>query len=162
MKKKRYTILILGCILVFLGQITGWIKQDKIAQTEPPMALESQHISVPPRNIEEQDRLFKFSQNILEEAFKGKVALVDPRLVTVEEDGYNKYFLKIEGIGINTMQAIDLYHCYFILQKSEQDELYMMPSGLEVLVGQVDNVKEDILISMLKLTNEWEKDTKDR
>lgn len=154
MRWKRYTILSLACILILIGLSIGYFKKEIPAGTES--VLKTEAVSMPQIDTEEQERLFKFSLSILEESLKGKIALIDPRLVALEEDGYNRYFLKIEGIGVDNRQTIDLYHFYFILQKSQDDKLYMMPSGTHVLIGEVDNVKEDILISMLKFINEWE------
>nr|WP_307988978.1 hypothetical protein [uncultured Niameybacter sp.] len=154
MRWKRYTILSLACILILIGLSIGCFKKEIPAGTES--VLKTEVVSMPQIDTEEQERLFNFSLSILEESLKGKIALIDPRLVALEEDGYNRYFLKIEGIGVDNRQTIDLYHFYFILQKSQDDKLYMMPSGSQVLIGEVDNVKEDILISMLKFINEWE------
>lgn len=155
MKWKRYTILSLVCSLILIGLSIICFKKEIPEAKE--VVLKSEETSIPQIDKEEKERLFKFSLNILEKTLKGKIALIDPELVTLETDACNRYFLKIEGIGIDDKRGIDLYHFYFILQKSQEDKLYMMPFGLEVLIGDVDNVKEDILISMLKYTNEWER-----
>lgn len=154
MRWKRYTILSLACILILIGLSMVCFKKE--IPTETKTVLKPEVISMPQIDTEEKERLFKFALSILEQNLKGKIALIDPRLVALEEDGYNRYFLKIEGIGIDDRQTIDLYHFYFIIEKSQEDKLYMMPSGSQVLIGEVDNVKEDILISMLKYINQWE------
>lgn len=153
MRWKRYTILSLACMLIVMGLSIGYCKKQ--TQSETKKVLKPEALLTTSISETQKEHLFKFALSMLENQSRGKLALIDPRLINVEEDGHNRYFLKIEGIGINNKQIIDLYHFYFILYESNENVLYIMPSGSQVLVGEVERVKEDILISMLKLINDW-------
>ncbi|MEG0846775.1 MAG: hypothetical protein RR090_01480 [Niameybacter sp.] len=155
--KRIKCLLIIGCLsLMGLFFIIGCLKQPStdLTSIEHKIIEETSHVDL--EGDIEKERLFQFANSILEETFKGKVALVDHQMDLISQDGHDRYFVKVEGVGINEQQKVDIYHYYMILQRTTQDELYMMPFGLEVLKGEVDKIEEDILISMLKLTNGWE------
>ncbi|MDA3730717.1 hypothetical protein PBV87_04280 [Niameybacter massiliensis] len=156
MKIKKNILIILLimalCVLVIIGCVYG-MREYSITKANDKY---EEHISESSEESIDKERLFKFAENILEETYRGKVALIDSRMTLLEADGHDRYLVKVESVGVNSKEKIDLYHYYMILQRTAQDELYMMPFGLESLVGEVEQIKEDVLISMLKVTNSWE------
>lgn len=153
--KKHIQIILLImtlCVLIIIGCVYG-IRQYAMTKSNEEY---EEYISDSIQETIDEERLFRFAENILEETYKGKVALIDSRMTLLEADGHDRYLVKVESVGVNSKEKVDLYRYYMILQRTPQDELYMMPFGLEMLVGEIEQVKEDVLISMLKVTNSWE------
>lgn len=158
MKTKRYVVCLAGLVLMmivstrYLSFIPNKAKDSFIHKNE---SAKNEHLMVPAVMVEEKERFLEFAKQTLDRYFEEELAIIDPTIRSIQTDGLHKYFVTLDSIGIDNKHHIDVYRYYMIIHKGAQNELYMMPFGIEVAKGEIDKVKQDLLVSMLKSVNGW-------
>lgn len=158
MKNKRYTIgLISILIVVLIGICYLFFSRDSCSyfSKAEPIRQETEYIQETPVTEEESEYFFEFAKKTLETYLKEDLAIIDPTIRSIQTDGLQKYFITLDSIGIDNEYNVDIYHYYMIIHKNPDDRLYVMPFGIEIVKGEMDKVRQDLLTSMLKSVNGW-------
>lgn len=158
MKVKRYIlcmiVLIIGIIASSIYLFDRGNKQDN-AHNDLVIKQAVKEDSHDMITSKEADYFFEFAKQALESYAETHLAIIDPVIRSIQTDGLNRYFISIECIGINNDYEVEPYYCYMIIYKNSMGELGMMPFGIEIIKGNAEKIKQDLLISMLKTINGW-------
>lgn len=160
MKIKKCTVymivLIIGAIScsIYLFLNMGMDKRNTFCDTQ--VASQPEEVSSNPSITEaEIEDLFKYAKDIMEEYLGEELAIIDPGIISIQTDGFNRYLVELNSIGINNSYEVDLYYYYMVIQKNNEGRLYMTPFGIEIVKGEIEKVRKDLLVSMLKMMNNW-------
>lgn len=158
MKTKRYALCLIGLVLTLIAS-TSYLffihnesqnaKNQRIVKHERDVIID-QAIAV-----EEGEDFLEFAKKTLERYFAEDLAIIDPSIRSIQTDGLHRYLVMLDSIGMDSDYNIDLYHYYMVIHKSPDNRLYMMPFGIEVVKGEIEKVRQDLLVSMLKSVNGW-------
>lgn len=121
------------------------------------------------RNIEERvnkDEEILLSEAKLEEIeqFANKVvdqypieghAMVVIESKLISHDQYKRYLVEVNAVAISQGHSTDLYTYYVVIQEDKEDQFYVLPFGVEIIKGDEDHLKREIMISMMKVVNGW-------
>ena len=158
MKIKRYTIGLIGLvIMVLIGVCYLFFSQYQFSYfcKVEPVNEESAWVQEQSVTGEESEYFFEFAKKTLENYLQEELAIIDPTIRSIQTDGLQKYFITLDSIGIDNEYNVDIYHYYMIIHKNPDNKLYVMPFGIEVVKGETDKVRQDLLMSMLKSINGW-------
>lgn len=158
MKIKRYAIGLISLTLIVITSACYLFfskDQSRYSPKEEPIHEENTRVQEQTITGEESKYFFEFAKKALEAYFEEDLAIIDPAIRSIQTDGLQKYFITLDSIGIDNEYNVDLYHYYMVIHRNPEDKLYVMPFGIEVVKGEIDKVKQDLLTSMLKSVNGW-------
>lgn len=158
MKKKRCTM----CMIVLtISAIAGFSylffrieKRNHFYDTQPINEPEEAS-QVSPITEDEIEDLSVYTKKLIDEYLEEELAIIDPVIKSIQTDGLNRYLVQLDCVGIDNNYDIDMYHYYMVIHKNSEGRLYMMPFGIEVIKGDIEKVRQDLLVSMLKMVNSW-------
>lgn len=81
------------------------------------------------------------------------MAIIDERLIA--HDQYDRYLVEIDTVAINKNEGSGFYTYYIVIQENTESELYVLPFGVEVIQDNIETLKREIVISMMKVVNGW-------
>ena len=158
MKIKR---CIMCMIVLIIGAIAGFIylffRIDKRNYFYDTQAInESKEARQEPSvTANEMEDLSVYIKKLIDEYLEEELAIIDPSIKSIQADGLNRYLVELDCVGIDNSYDIDMYHYYMVIHKNNEGRLYMMPFGMEVVKGEIEKVRQDLLVSMLKMVNSW-------
>lgn len=158
MKIKRYATGLISLTLIVLTSACYLFfskHQSRYSPKGEPIHEEKTIVQEQTITGEESEYFFAFAKKALETYLEEDLAIIDPAIRSIQTDGLQKYFITLDSIGIDNEYNVDIYHYYMVIHRNPEDKLYVMPFGIEVVKGEVDKVRQDLLTSMLKSVNGW-------
>lgn len=105
--------------------------------------------------IEREEEVWQSIYMLLDHREIEGITAIDMIKGTMEVDPYNRYLATFQVLGVNDEEEIDLYDYYIVVQEDEENKLFILPFGIEILPSNHQSIKKDIAKSILKVANGW-------
>jgi hypothetical protein len=97
--------------------------------------------------------VLRFASEIVENHVVEGIAMIPVYSCILDQDAHGKYLAEVGAVGIDEENNTSIYTYYIILDNKES--LSVAPNGIEVFKDQLDQVKKDLIVSMMKVLNNW-------
>lgn len=146
-------LCLLSTILINLYKLEYLFRKEKKLSLNRELNKEKQ--AVDELNIEEQHSITKVVEQYIESSEIKGITPIDIKLQSVEKDAYNRYLAQMQVLGVDESKSIDVYDYYVVVEKTNQEDVFTIPMGIEVVPSNKNALEDAVVKSMVKVMNGW-------
>lgn len=143
-------LLIIFCVILFVGL---FILQANYNKKLKDLSVNKDSESLLSESKKEEIK--QFANKVVDEYPIEGHAMVVVENELISHDQYKRYLVQVSAVAINKEYNTELYTYYVVIQEDQEDKFYVLPFGVEIIKGDEDHLKREIMISMMKVVNGW-------
>lgn len=151
-KQKKIIIGILLSIFIIISYTVVCIVQVNHKRNREESVNKEEEILLSEAKKEEIEQ---FANKVVDQYPIEGHAMVVIESELISHDQYKRYLIEVNTVAISQGHSTDLYTYYVVIQENQEDQFYVLPFGVEVIKGNEDHLKREIMISMMKVVNGW-------
>lgn len=106
-------------------------------------------------SADHKEKILLFASEVPEQYPIENVAIANKAAKLLDKDDFNKYLVELNTIGVDAYSNANLYTYYIVIEEDTKGNLSIMPCGVKYFKDVFDEVKREVIVSMMKALNHW-------